>query len=466
MGYKRDLIALGLVAVLVVLQFFIIRYGVLGNRTPDPDEMSDADKVSYAQKNDMIMSSEDADDVMDRAGLSFAVCGLSEPEDADGSFEDTYGRSFKDVEDAGLGGAENEAIYRSLVEKVMYPASEKKFAPEKEVTTEDFIMALDRKIRQQRVTLTEPEEAPPAVSDIDAAHDYAQKTIKRFEKYGLLKGAGTKIKPTKPITIGKAADILIRTKNAIDADRKKEGKEYKPLPELAGLEKAFNKEVKDKEGTWSLYVKCLDTGETLTVNSKQMVSASLIKLFVAGTYFDQVKKGKLEETYASKDHLDLMISESSNTSWVDLETIIGGSEQEGVNMVNNFIRENGYDDTGRLITPSSTGERANYTSVKDVGEVIDKIYMGTYISKDASKVILGHMLDQTHKNKIPAGLPDGVKSANKTGELATNEHDSGIVWTDRCVYEIVIMSEGVNISSVGYKEVANVSKLVYEYMTK
>ncbi|MBQ3924505.1 MAG: serine hydrolase, partial [Firmicutes bacterium] len=112
------------------------------------------------------------------------------------------------------------------------------------------------------------------------------------------------------------------------------------------------------------------------------------------------------------------------------------------------------------------GRSVNYTSAKDVGEVLDLIYNRKYVSKDASEVILGHMLDQVHTNKIPSGLPEGVKVANKTGELGTNEHDSAIVWADNCTYEIVIMSEGVNIRSIGYKEVAQISNVVYKYMTE
>ena len=37
---KRDLLALGLVAVVFVMQFFVIRFGIFGNEGPDPDEMT------------------------------------------------------------------------------------------------------------------------------------------------------------------------------------------------------------------------------------------------------------------------------------------------------------------------------------------------------------------------------------------------------------------------------------------
>ena len=76
------------------------------------------------------------------------------------------------------------------------------------------------------------------------------------------------------------------------------------------------------------------------------------------------------------------------------------------------------------------------------------------------------MLKQVHVNKIPAGIPEGVKIANKTGELNTNEHDSAIVWTKKCTYAIVIMTEDVNRAQIGYRNVADLSEAVYLYMTQ
>ena len=453
------------------MQFFVIRFGVLGEGRPDPDEMSFKDKVKYAEENDIIKGSKKEDDVMTRAELAYAVYGLSDPEKAEASYKEDYGKEFKDAKD--LPGRMEDAVYWSVSEKIMYPSSKGKFSPDKEVMGQELVMTLDRMMRHEQFVLSDPsegqngagEEEPAKVTDGKNAVDCAQDEIKKFNKAGLLAGAAPKLEPAKGITYDKAADILVRTAVAMDSDKTRNGEEYKPIPELSGLEKKFKNEIKDKEGEWSLYVKCFDTGEELLVGNKQMVSASLIKLFVAGTYFDEIKKGNLTENAVSKDHLDLMISESSNTSWESLERIMGGgSWQAGMDKVNAFAKANGYDDTKRHLIID--GRSVNYTSAKDVGEVLDLIYNRKYVSKDASEVILGHMLDQVHTNKIPSGLPEGVKVANKTGELGTNEHDSAIVWADNCTYEIVIMSEGVNIRSIGYKEVAQISNVVYKYMTE
>ena len=47
---------------------------------------------------------------------------------------------------------------------------------------------------------------------------------------------------------------------------------------------------------------------------------------------------------------------------------------------------------------------------------------------------------QTRCNKIPAQLPEGVKTANKTGELDNVENDAGIIYDSKNDVVIVFMS--------------------------
>lgn len=49
----------------------------------------------------------------------------------------------------------------------------------------------------------------------------------------------------------------------------------------------------------------------------------------------------------------------------------------------------------------------------------------------ASKKMLKYLKAQQRKGKIPAGLPKGVKSANKTGEYGPYEHDAAIVFSKK-----------------------------------
>ena len=470
---KRDLLALGLVAAVFVMQFFVIRFGIFGNEGPDPDEMTYKEKTQYASKNGLTNGPRKEDAEMTKADLALMMYRTAVPADQDeeasakSEYTDGNGAAFKDVDEGDLSKDMKEAAYWCALHSVLYPVREGRFGAEDTVKVQDAVCTLARLAGYEKVTFSKPEEDPPEITDTKKASEYARDDIEEMEKTGVLKEFGSEIGPQENVTFGKMTDAAIRMRNALDADKKREADDYDPIPGLYGLKDVFKKTTKDFEGTWSMYIKCFDTGETLVIGNKQMVSASLIKLYVAGVYFDELKKGRIEENAGSKDDLHLMISESSNSAWEDLEKYTaGGSVSAGWAKVNRFAKAGGYDQTERHVQSKTGPGTANYTSVRDVGKVLDKLYFGKYVSKEASKRILGHMLEQVHVNKIPAGIPDGVKIANKTGELEGQEHDSAIVWTKNCTYALVIMTEGVNRAQIGYKNVADLSEAVYIYMTQ
>lgn len=225
------------------------------------------------------------------------------------------------------------------------------------------------------------------------------------------------------------------------------------------------------DGDWAVYVKDLDSGESFAINDTQMIAASLIKLFTAGTYYEQIAEGNLQDNEYNQSLLELMISQSDNDAWVALETVIGGGSYEtGVVMVTDFCQAQGYTNSGRLLN-ISTGEwnywdGENMTSVSDVGSVLEKIYNGTYVSAECSETILRYMLEQAdwHRNKIPAGVPENIITANKTGELDSVQNDAAIVYGSKCTYIMVVMSENDAQGDVDIARIAQMSSEVYQYL--
>ena len=105
--------------------------------------------------------------------------------------------------------------------------------------------------------------------------------------------------------------------------------------------------------------------------------------------------------------------------------------------------------------------------------VLRDVYKGTYVNKDASARILEAMRGQIDRNlnKIPAGVPAGVDTANKTGELLTTDsngmnvliqNDAAIVFAEGHPYVLVVMtaSSGVGEPQM-QQEIAAVSSEVY-----
>lgn len=236
---------------------------------------------------------------------------------------------------------------------------------------------------------------------------------------------------------------------------------------LYTLEKKLKKQIKNYSGTQSIYVKNLDTNTWMVVNNKEIRPASTIKLYNMATVYDQIDKGKLKENSYIKGRLKSMITVSSNDAYNDLLIKLGdGSPAKGVKLINKFCKQHGYKQTeaGGTLSPSATRNTVwllrSHTSVKDLGHILEDIYRGQLISKSASKKMLNYLKAQERKWKIPAGLPKGVKSANKTGEYGPYEHDAAIVFSKKADYIIVVMTEN---DGSAISHISSISRTVYNY---
>lgn len=235
---------------------------------------------------------------------------------------------------------------------------------------------------------------------------------------------------------------------------------------LTKLKTRLNKEVKKYSGKYCIYVKNLDTNEYMTINNDKMKTASIIKLYNMGTVFDQMDKGKLKDSKEIRSYLHSMITVSSNDSYNELLKRIGhGDVKTGIRTITKFCNSHGYKKTnaGGTLSPSyfsTVWLSSSYSTPRDCGHILEDIYRGNLVSEKASKDMLSLLKQQQRKGKIPAGLPKGVKSANKTGEYESRQHDAAIVFSKNADYIIVIMSEGDG-GSIGH--IQNLSRITYNY---
>lgn len=226
-------------------------------------------------------------------------------------------------------------------------------------------------------------------------------------------------------------------------------------------------------GTWSVYVCNLAKNTEGAINDQQMQAASLIKLYIMGAVYEDYDK--LSASYG-KDSLDnnlnSMITVSDNDAANTLVNYLGsGDDAAGMARVNKFCQDHGYTSTsmGRLLlADNSNGD--NYTSVKDCGKFLKTIYQQDKSTSTedtlAGAEYMYHLLKmQTRQNKIPAQMPDGVKVANKTGELDTVENDTGIIYDTAKGIDLVIcfMSQDLKDTSAAQSTIAEDSRAIYGY---
>ena len=228
-------------------------------------------------------------------------------------------------------------------------------------------------------------------------------------------------------------------------------------------------------GTWSVYVCNLMKNTEGVIDDQPMQAASLIKLFIMGTVYENYES--LSETYGAdtlNSYLNSMITVSDNDAANKLVNMLGDSDDEaGMRAVNAFCASHGYSSTsmGRLLLQSNEyGD--NYTSVSDCGHFLKEIYQsnaGTAESTLAHTDAMYSLLKmQQRRNKIPANLPDGVKVANKTGELDDVENYAGIIYNTAKNIDLVVcfMSQDLTDSSEAQAVIAQDSRLIYCYFNE
>lgn len=235
------------------------------------------------------------------------------------------------------------------------------------------------------------------------------------------------------------------------------------------------------DGIWSIYIKDLLTGSVLSVNSQPLYAASLIKLFVMESCYehmdlilenDSAYSGSTEESSSKVDELlTNMITVSDNESYNELVRMHSASRSftEGCTVVEEYIEESVYRNTGifHTLSPSSTPSQAtedtsNYTCVEDCGTLLEAVYEGTCVSESASEAMLELLRGQQSTSKIPAGVPGGVETANKTGETDEVQHDAAIVFGEKTDYILCVMSEDIVDSEAAVSTIQEISAMVYE----
>lgn len=242
------------------------------------------------------------------------------------------------------------------------------------------------------------------------------------------------------------------------------------------LKESLEEKIEKYDGTFSIYVKNLDTEESFAIHEASMYSASLVKAFVMGAVYEAVERGRLEENEKLDHLLEQMITVSDNEAFNELVRQLGKEKgfSQGASWVNAWITLEGYEETGchHTLAPSSsasasdgTGER-NKTSVTDCGNFLESVYRKECVSPEASEKMMSLLLDQQNLVKIPAGVPEGIPVANKTGETDSQEHDMAIVWGENCTYILCIMSSDFSNEGTAISRIQEISRLVYDSLNQ
>jgi beta-lactamase class A len=180
---------------------------------------------------------------------------------------------------------------------------------------------------------------------------------------------------------------------------------------------------------------------------------------------EQTLYKKVGSTETVRELLRLMITESSNLA---TDIII---EHVGAERVMDLMRRMGARDIRVLrgVEDGKAFERGlnNTTTARDLLILLRAIAEGRAVSRAASKEMADILLAQKFNEGIPAGLPAGVRVAHKTGSITKIEHDAGIVYVPgRRPYVLVVLVRGIAEEARAHKLIADISRAVYDDVTK
>lgn len=232
------------------------------------------------------------------------------------------------------------------------------------------------------------------------------------------------------------------------------------------------------EGTYGIAIKNLKTKESYYKNEhRTFESASLYKLWVMATVFDQLQKGLLHEddilsqnvqtlndkfqiatenaeltdgviTLRISEALNKMITISDNYAALLL------SEKVKLATVRKFL-------INHALTESTLGVPPQ-TTAGDIALFLEKLYNAELANSTYSEEMIDLLKNQSLNNKLPKYLPENVVIAHKTGELGSVTHDAGIVFGGNGDYVLVILSQS-DTPRAAEERIAGISKSVYDY---
>jgi beta-lactamase class A len=104
----------------------------------------------------------------------------------------------------------------------------------------------------------------------------------------------------------------------------------------------------------------------------------------------------------------------------------------------------------------------NTTTARDLAIILRAIQQGRAGSAEATQQMRDILLGQEFNEKIPAGLPPGVRVAHKTGEITAHSHDAAIVYPPgRAPYVLVVLTRGITDGSRSSRLIADISSIIY-----
>lgn len=247
------------------------------------------------------------------------------------------------------------------------------------------------------------------------------------------------------------------------------------------LDANIHQELKSVPGEYAIVVKHLGSGETFEFKAdKKFQSASLYKLWIMATSYQEIQSGRLTKTEELKNTaekinetmgiatesaeikegeivmsvrlaLEKMITVSHNYAAILL------SDRLGYRKIATFLKTHGLNNSSYKTPPTTTAS--------DIALFYEKLYKGELANSFYTQEMIDLLARQELNDRIPKYLPEDTRVAHKTGELGSIKHDTGIVFTEKGDYILVVLTE-TKSPQTAVGTIAKISEKVFRYYSK
>ena len=239
------------------------------------------------------------------------------------------------------------------------------------------------------------------------------------------------------------------------------------------------------DGVLGVAILDLTSGQTFFLHGDEVFpQASSIKVAVLAALYRQAQDGKLKLTdlytvqasdmvpdsyimlgltpgitrVTNRDLATMMVAVSDNSA---TNVLI---DRLGMDRVNGLMDQLGLPHTRlrrKMMDLKAAGEgRENVSTPREMMTLLEDLYRGKVLNKELTDDFF-KMLSTPKDSFIPRELPDGVRIANKPGELEAVRNDSGVIFAQNRPYILSVMSTYLRNERAGEEAISKISAAAY-----
>lgn len=226
------------------------------------------------------------------------------------------------------------------------------------------------------------------------------------------------------------------------------------------VESVITKMLEGRVGQYGIYSFDLNSNKEMGINENQkLTAASVAKLPLLIAYYQAVDKGRIDpETVYVLEEKDRVVYGSGSMqnspagtkfSYQEIADLTANqSDNMGAELLQKFLKT--------TIPEEMTPEEA--------GKLWVDLYQNKLISKNSKEKLFNSLTNTISEDRIPAGVPEGVRVIHKFGSEAGVVNDCGIVEAKN-PYVICLLSTGVN-DGEAQELLVKISRVVWEWLGK